>query len=134
MCVRVCVVYMCVCVCPTSPPSCNGYLEYSGVQVHLTLSYASTMVQVGLRVPTPFAERRSQASLAPGVCSALALETCLVHRQPGFARCAWPPSGSNRIYIFAFVYVPFIFIWWNIKEGPGSSKSCIHDIEFHVYT
>ena len=47
---------------PTSPPSCNGYLEYSGVQVHLTLSHASAMAQVGLRVPTPFAERRSQAS------------------------------------------------------------------------
>ena len=51
---------------PTRPPSCNGYLEYSGVQVHLTLSRASTMVQVmvqvGLRVSTPFAERRSLAS------------------------------------------------------------------------
>ena len=23
---------------PTRPPSCNGYLEYSGVQVHLTFS------------------------------------------------------------------------------------------------
>ena len=37
-------------------------------------------------MPTPFAERRSQASCeflarAPGVCSALAqCETCLVHR------------------------------------------------------
>ena len=47
---------------PTSPPSCNGYLEYSGVQVHLSLSHTSTMVRVGLRVPTPFPERRSQAS------------------------------------------------------------------------
>ena len=47
---------------PTSPPSCNGYLEYSRVQVHLTLSHASAMAQVGLRVPTLFAERRSQAS------------------------------------------------------------------------
>ena len=37
------------------------YLEYSRVQVHLTLSHASAMIQVGLRVPTPFAER-SQAS------------------------------------------------------------------------
>ena len=32
------------------------------MQVHLTLSRASAMVQVGLRVPTPFAVRRSQAS------------------------------------------------------------------------
>ena len=32
------------------------------MQVQLTLSHASAMIQVGLRVPTPFAERRSQAS------------------------------------------------------------------------
>ena len=53
------------------------------MQVHLTLSRASAMVQVELRVLTPFVGR-SQAScefLARlQVCSGLAISTCLVHR------------------------------------------------------
>ena len=83
-----------------SPPA---HPAVPGVQVHLTLSHASSMVQVGLRVPTPLLREESGLlrvpSPAPGVCPALALSACLVHRHPGFTRCVRPPSGSKRICI-----------------------------------
>ena len=37
----------------TSPPSCDGDLEFSGVQIHWPWLVNQLMVQVGLWVPTP---------------------------------------------------------------------------------
>ena len=37
----------------TSVPSCDGGLEFFGVQIHWSLLMNQLRVQVGLRVPTP---------------------------------------------------------------------------------
>ena len=77
----------------TSPPSCNGNLAFICWGANSTdCSHISALAQVGLWVPTPDAERSSQSS-----CELLARlqefastgsSACLVHKQPGFARCA----------------------------------------------
>ena len=57
----------------TSPPSCDGDLEFSGVLIHWPLLVYQLRVQVGLWVPTPISWESwsvllQAPSRAPGVC------------------------------------------------------------------
>ena len=57
----------------TSPPSCDGDLEFSGVQIHWPWLVNQLRVQVGLQVPTPISRKSWSIHLrapssARGVC------------------------------------------------------------------
>ena len=45
----------------------------------------------------------------------MAPSACLVHRHPGSARWAWPPSGSNICIFFACMYVCMYGVWWPVS-------------------
>ena len=130
VCVRVCMcvcacVCACVCgavVCPwlrvwgpefkphfissasTSPTSYDWVPDICWGANSRSFLIKQQRVQVGNRVPTPLAVRKSLFS-----CEFLARlqELCLhahcacsVHRHPGSARCAWPASNNKMICTF----------------------------------
>ena len=95
---------------PTSPPSCEWVPGVSWGTNHSSFSlngsgpggtlgaHTTCCEKVAgpiLWVPSPFS--RSLLAQAPSAC--------LVHRHPGSARWAWPPSGSKICNFFASVVV-----------------------------
>ncbi len=87
---------------PTSPPSCDWYLTFAGVQIQ-GLSHETAMVQVVLQVPTPLAARKGLFScefLARlQELSCMAHSDCLVHRHPGSAKCVCDRLAAAREFV-----------------------------------
>ena len=98
---------------PTSPPSCDWYLAFARVQIQGLFSCNSNGPGGTSGAHTTCCEER------PFSCEFLVWlqELCLhgsqcrlVHRHPGSARCAWPPSGSKRIYIYIYICW-YVCVW-----------------------
>ncbi len=101
VCVCVCV---CVCLPPTSPPSCDWVPGICWGAKFKASSHEVAMIQVGLRVPTPLAEKRPVLLRVPSpapeallarlimLLSVQAYWLCLVHL---------PSSISQRLCTFA---------------------------------
>ena len=82
------------------PPSVKRVPGLTGEQSTPAVSHYPPIVLVGLQVPTlavwgtvsPSCELLARA---PGVCTAPAHCTCLVHRCPGLTRNAWPTKAAK---------------------------------------
>ena len=77
----------------TNPPSCNGDLDISGVQIHLPLLIHNQQGSSGtFGAHTHKLRVLASPSGLPGSSSksllALAHSDCLVHRHPDYVRCA----------------------------------------------